>query len=99
MKQLHKSVAREPSMLDVVIGRSRNLFGQQQLRALLADAPLTGTLYLAYPIIASSDQMIVVDSLLTSREHGVVVIDFLQFEDQSRTDGNDSNEIAACYPG
>ena len=32
---------------------------------------------MAYPIIASADQMVVVDSLLTCREHGVVIIDFL----------------------
>ena len=64
-------------MLEVVIGRGKNLLAQQQLQALLKDRNLTGTLYLAYPIIASADQMVVVDSLLTCREHGVVIIDFL----------------------
>jgi superfamily I DNA and RNA helicase len=65
-------------MLEVVIGRGKNVFGQQQLLGVLRGADFTGTLYLAYPIIASSDQMIVVDSLLTCLEHGVVVVDFLK---------------------
>ena len=67
-------------MLEVVIGQGKNLFGQQQLQHLLRDMDLHGTLYLAYPIIASSDQMVVIDSLLTSREFGVVVIDFGQYQ-------------------
>ncbi len=65
-------------MLEVVIGRGKNVFGQQQLLGMLRGADFTGTLYLAYPIIASSDQMIVVDSLLTCLEHGIVVIDFVK---------------------
>ncbi|MGA3080063.1 MAG: ATP-binding domain-containing protein [Terracidiphilus sp.] len=65
-------------MLEVVIGRGKNILGQQQLQHLLKGMNLNGTLYLAYPVIASSDQMIMVDSLLTCLEHGVVIIDFKQ---------------------
>jgi len=68
-------------MLEVVIGRGKNIFGQQQLQHLLKGLGLNGTLYLAYPVIAASDQMIVIDSLLTCREHGVVIIDFKQIDE------------------
>lgn len=67
-------------MLEVVIGQGKNLFGQNLLQHLLRDMDLHGTLYLAYPIIASSDQMVVIDSLLTCQEFGVVVIDFGQYQ-------------------
>jgi len=70
-------------MLEVVIGRGKNLFGQQQIQQLLKNLDLHGTLYLGYPIIASTDQMVVVDSLLTCREHGVVIIDFGGFDGDS----------------
>ena len=70
-------------MIEVVIGRGKNVFGQQQIQHLLKNQDLHGTLYLGYPIIASSDQMVVVDSLLTCREHGVVVIDFEGFDGNS----------------
>jgi hypothetical protein len=70
-------------MLEVVIGRGKNVFGQQQIQQLLKNLELRGTLYLGYPIIASSDQMVVVDSLLTCQEHGVVIIDFGGFDGDS----------------
>lgn len=63
-------------MLEVVIGRGRNVFAQEHLRTALRDAHFDGTLYLGYPIIASSDSMVVVDSLLTTEQCGIVIIDF-----------------------
>jgi superfamily I DNA and RNA helicase len=68
-------------MLDVVIGQTKNLLGQHQLVRSFRSANLSGTLYTGYPIIASADQMIVIDALLTCREHGLVVIDFLNAPD------------------
>jgi superfamily I DNA and RNA helicase len=65
------------NMLDIVIGRAKNVLGQKALIAAFANVQLHGTLYTGYPIIASADSMVVVDALLTCREHGVVVIDFL----------------------
>lgn len=64
-------------MLDIVVGQTKNVFAQRQLVATLRQANLTGTLYTGYPIIASADEMIVIDAMLTCREHGLVVIDYL----------------------
>jgi superfamily I DNA and RNA helicase len=79
-------------MLEVVIGRGKNLLAQQQLQALLKDLDLTGTLYLAYPIIASAEQMVVVDSLLTTREHGIVIIDFLSTDTETADEIRDRQD-------
>lgn len=65
-------------MLQIVIGRNkRNMMAQDALIRAAKTADLEGTLYLGYPIIATADQMVTIDALLTTREHGVVAIDFL----------------------
>lgn len=65
-------------MLDIAIGRNkRNILAQNALLERMRGADLTGTLYFGYPIIASADQMVAVDALLTTAEHGLVAIDFL----------------------
>jgi superfamily I DNA and RNA helicase len=63
-------------MLDLVIGERRNPIAADSLLDRLGGSALTGTLYLGYPILASYDQPILIDALLTCREHGVVVFDF-----------------------
>ncbi len=65
-------------MLDIVVGQTKNLFAQKQLVSTLRDANLNGTLYTGYPIIASADEMIVIDAMLTCQEHGLIVIDYLK---------------------
>lgn len=62
-------------MLDIVIGRNRNVFGVAEIRATLEELDATGTLYLGYPIIATADEPVVVEALLTCREFGIVVFD------------------------
>jgi superfamily I DNA and RNA helicase len=64
-------------MLDIVIGQTQNVLAQHQLLRALRNADLNGTLYTGYPIIASADEMVMVDALLTCRECGLVVINFL----------------------
>ncbi len=73
-------------MFEIVRGQGKNILAQQQLQNLLKELNLNGTLYLGYPIIASSDEMVVIDSLLTCLEFGVVVIDF------GTVDGTDAEE-------
>ncbi len=73
-------------MFEIVRGQGKNIFAQHQLQNLLKELNLNGTLYLGYPIIASSDEMVVIDSLLTCLEFGVVVIDF------GTADGADAEE-------
>jgi superfamily I DNA and RNA helicase len=63
-------------MLDLVIGDKRNPLAANSLVDQLEQAELTGTLYLGYPILASFEQTVFIDALLTCLEHGVVVFDF-----------------------
>lgn len=63
-------------MLDTVIGNRRNALASELLLEHFRDSPLNGTLYLGYPILASVDTPVLVDSLLTCVEHGVVVFVF-----------------------
>jgi hypothetical protein len=65
-------------MLDIAIGRNkRNLLAQNALLERMRAADLTGTLYFGYPILASADQIVAIDALLTTAEHGLVAINFL----------------------
>ena len=63
-------------MLETVIGDRRNPAAAQSLLDVLTALDLHGTLYIGYPILASLDEPIVIDALLTCLEHGVVVFDF-----------------------
>ncbi len=63
-------------MVEIVIGEKRNPIAADALIAVLSQSDYQGTLYLGYPIIASLDETIFIDALLTIEEHGVVVFDF-----------------------
>jgi superfamily I DNA and RNA helicase len=63
-------------MLEVVRGRKPRVFNTEELVESLAGLDLTGTLYIGYPVIATADEPVVVEALLTSLENGVVVFDF-----------------------
>jgi len=63
-------------MLDLVVGERRNPLAADALLQHISAMPLTGTLYLGYPILATADQTVLIDGLLTSLEHGVVILDF-----------------------
>src|SRR5258708_33953063 len=65
-------------MLEIVIGRNKkNMIAQDALLQALKNADIHGTLYIGYPIIATADHMVTIDALMTTRETGVVAIDFL----------------------
>jgi superfamily I DNA and RNA helicase len=63
-------------MLNLVVGYKNNPLAANQLIELLDDANLNGTLYIGYPVLADVDETVFVDALLTTKERGIVVIDF-----------------------
>src|ERR1035437_1194607 len=75
-------------MLDLVVGEKRNPIAAENLIRELSDLPAQGTLYIGYPVLASLEEPVVVDALLTTREHGVVVFDLTG-------DASDQQVIAA----
>jgi superfamily I DNA and RNA helicase len=58
--------------LEVVYGESRNRAAAQALAAQLREVVTEGTVYLAYPVLATADERVEVDALLVTREHGLV---------------------------
>jgi hypothetical protein len=75
--------------LDVVYGESRNRGAAQALAlaAQLRSVVTNGTVYLAYPVLATADERVEVDALLVSREHGLVA--FLLTKDMPTDDNWD----------
>ncbi len=63
-------------MLEVVYGQSKNREVTSRLAGALQQLGLHGTLYIGYPILATADESVTVDSLLVSREHSVVAFFF-----------------------
>lgn len=61
--------------LDVVLGERRNTVAIEALRQALEPLGLSGTLYVGYPVLATLEEPVFVDALLTCREHSVVVFD------------------------
>lgn len=59
-------------MLEVVYGQTKKRFQVGQLRDVLVSMDLSGTFYIAYPILASADEKVEVDALLVSLEHGLI---------------------------
>src|SRR6266704_198050 len=60
--------------LDIVFGESRNRGAAQALAATLRTVVNEGTVYLAYPVLATADERVEVDALLVSREQGLVAV-------------------------
>jgi hypothetical protein len=58
--------------LEVVRGESRNRSAAEALAAKLRSVVDEGTVYLAYPVLATADERVEVDALLVSRAHGLV---------------------------
>ena len=63
-------------MLEIVTGQSRNAPAERELIRVLQTVPMSGTLYIGYPIIGSTDEPVTIDALLTTNEHGVVIFDY-----------------------
>lgn len=62
-------------MLDQVVGEKRNPLAADELLKRFRGSQLTGTLYVGYPVLASLDEPVFIDALLTTLEHGVVAFD------------------------
>ena len=69
--------------MDVIFGESRNRQAARALADELAASEEAGTIYLGYPVLATSDERIEIDALLVSPTHGLIA--FL-FEDEIPSD-------------
>ena len=58
-------------MLEVVYGQTARQVVAGQLRDVLSEMQLDGTLNIGYPVLASADETVTVDALLVCREHGL----------------------------
>ena len=67
-------------MLDLTIGEQTNALAAKQLIELLKYVDWIGSLYIGYPLLASADETILIDALLTCEEHGVIVFHFCEVE-------------------
>jgi superfamily I DNA and RNA helicase len=63
-------------MIDVVYGQTKKKPIADKLAEAIDPLELHGTLYIGYPVIASADEPIAVDSLLVSQEHGLIAFAF-----------------------
>lgn len=52
-------------MFEVISGQRHNMFGIRELTGALTNLQPNGTLYIGYPIIATADDPITIDALLT----------------------------------
>ena len=73
-------------MLEVTHGQTKNQVVANELRSLLLDRDLRGSLYIGYPILATADESIAVDALLVTLEHGLVAFLFSEQSQVSQTD-------------
>jgi superfamily I DNA and RNA helicase len=63
-------------MIEVVYGQTKKKLIADKLVAAIEQLNLNGTLYIGYPVIASADEPVTVDSLLVCHEHGLVAFPF-----------------------
>ncbi|NES21650.1 MAG: ATP-binding domain-containing protein [Symploca sp. SIO3E6] len=61
-------------MLDIVYGSVASIATSNLLDS-IRSLNLDGTLYIGYPVVASADESLTIDSLLICQRHGVVVFD------------------------
>ena len=73
-------------MLEVTYGRARNQQVAFELSQLLLELGLEGSLYIGYPIMATSENLMTVDALLVTAQHGLVVFLFDENSDLVGTD-------------
>lgn len=88
-------------MLEIVTGQRLNAPAERDLVTTLQGLDLSGTLYIGYPIIGSTDEPVVIQALLTTMEHGVVVFDYsgeARLTEQVSEIGEHQNDLhAAIY--
>lgn len=78
-------------MLDIAYGSVAQRPQVQQLVEALRRLPVTGTLYIGYPVLRIGDEQVPSDALLTTQEHGVVLFDLAPL----RTPGADRTQWLA----
>jgi superfamily I DNA and RNA helicase len=62
------------SKLQVIHGQSGDRVRVRHLTDALGESGLEGSLYIGYPILANADELVRVDAMLVSGEHGLVAI-------------------------
>ena len=75
-------------MLEVTHGRTKNQLVANEMRKILLDLHLDGSLYIGYPVLATADESVTVDALLVTLQHGLVafLFDDISSESQSQED-------------
>lgn len=63
-------------MLEVVYGQTRKHVIASKVVDVLNQASVTGTLYIAYPVLATADDRIDVDALLVGPAYGLIAFMF-----------------------
>lgn len=63
-------------MLEVTHGRAKNQLVANEMRSLLLNMELDGSLYIGYPVLATADESVTVDALLVTLQHGLVAFLF-----------------------
>ena len=74
-------------MLEVTHGRAENQIVANELRRLLRSMELEGSLYIGYPILATADHSVTVDSLLVTVERGLVAFLFDEHPPDADSEG------------
>ena len=80
-------------MLEVTHGRTKNQLVANEMRKLLLDLGLDGSLYIGYPVLATADESVTVDALLVTLQHGLVA---LLFDDSSSVPQSDEDYWQRC---
>ena len=76
-------------MLEVTYGQTRNPMVADGLIDAIQQMHLEGSLYIGYPILATSDESITVDALLVTLKHGLVAFSF----DDSSDEGTSHDDV------
>jgi len=85
----------ENEMLELVIGEKKNPIAANELIMRLQGRPYEGTLYVGYPILASADDKLVIDAVLLTRQHGLIIFDLN--EDDAETESRQDDIYAAVH--
>ena len=79
-------------MLEFTFGQKTNVLAVDQLVKNLQDVEWTGSLYFGYPLLATIENTLLIDALLTCKEHGLVVFHFLNSEFSGTNDWKEIKE-------
>ena len=63
-------------MLEITHGQAKNQIVATQLIMVLSELDLNGSLYIGYPVVATTEESVTVDALLITMQHGLVAFLF-----------------------